>query len=365
MAVAQALDLAVLEHAQQRDLGFCGQIADFVEEDRAAVGRFESSETSLQRARERALLVAEELRRDERGRDGRAVHANERASGPMRLLVDGSRDQLLAAAGFAQDQDRGIGGGDLVDQREHASQGRRRPDDFLEHRRAIDLFAQRDVLVANPVFRLLAIVDVRRRRVPSDDVSVPVAHGTISDQEPAIVAVVTSGSLFVLERLTARERVASFLLKAFDIVGVKHSSAKLGTSRFVTAQAGVLERQVVDVECLSVRAEHRDHLRDHVNDRSELTFGLLQFGECIRERLLRACPLDRDQRDVPGLLEQFDVLRGSLISIARDASRTCRATRHCRRRSARTTPLGTRVAGRAFGTVPRGQTRGDRWRCLR
>src|SRR5439155_834413 len=163
--------------------------------------------------------------------------------GPMRLLVDGSRDQLLAGAGFAQNQYRGIGGGDFVDQREHASQGRRRPDDFLEHRRAIDLFAQRDVLVADPIFRLLAIVDVRRRRVPSDNVSVLIAHGTIPDQKPTIMAVVTSGSLFVLERLSPRERVASLLLEAFDIFGVKHSSAKRGTSRFVTAQAGILESQ--------------------------------------------------------------------------------------------------------------------------
>src|SRR6266481_9198452 len=123
---------------------------------------------------------------------------------PDATSVDGSRDQLLAGAGFAQNQDRGIGGGDLVDKREHASQGPRRPDNFLKHRRAIDLFAQRDVLVADPVFGLLPIVDVRRRRVPSDDVSVPVTHGAIPDQEPAILAVVTSGSLFVLERLSPR-----------------------------------------------------------------------------------------------------------------------------------------------------------------
>ena len=38
VAVAHALDLALLKDAQQRDLGFRRQIADFVEEDRAAVG---------------------------------------------------------------------------------------------------------------------------------------------------------------------------------------------------------------------------------------------------------------------------------------------------------------------------------------
>src|SRR6266853_1002464 len=105
VAVAHALDLAILKDAEQCDLGFRRQIADFVEENRATVCGFESPQTSLQRARERALLVAKELRRDERRRDGCAVHPNERASGSMRFPMDGSRDQFLAAAGVARDED--------------------------------------------------------------------------------------------------------------------------------------------------------------------------------------------------------------------------------------------------------------------
>jgi hypothetical protein len=88
---------------EQCDLGFRGQVADFVEENRAAVGGFESSQTSLERAREGALLVAKEFRRDERGWDRRAIHPNECARGSMRPLMNGSRDQFFAAAGFARD----------------------------------------------------------------------------------------------------------------------------------------------------------------------------------------------------------------------------------------------------------------------
>src|SRR6185295_13249209 len=105
VTVADAFDLAILEDTEQCDLGFRGQIADFVEEDRAAVGGFESPQTPLQRARERALLVAKEFRRDERRRDGCAVHPDERASGSVRFLMDGSRDQFLAAAGLTSDED--------------------------------------------------------------------------------------------------------------------------------------------------------------------------------------------------------------------------------------------------------------------
>jgi len=54
LAVANALDLPVLKHSEQCDLRFRGQIADFVEENRAAVGGFESPQPSLKRAGERA-----------------------------------------------------------------------------------------------------------------------------------------------------------------------------------------------------------------------------------------------------------------------------------------------------------------------
>src|SRR5258705_9803185 len=61
VAVAHALDLAILKNAEQCDLGFRRQVADFVEENRATVGGFESPQASLQRAGERALLVAKEF----------------------------------------------------------------------------------------------------------------------------------------------------------------------------------------------------------------------------------------------------------------------------------------------------------------
>jgi hypothetical protein len=104
---------------------------------------------------------------------------------------------------------------------------RRRPDDLLEHRRTVDLFAQRDVLVANSIFGTFAIVDVGGRGIPPHNAAVVIAQGPISDQEPAILAVVAPGSLFVLERFSAFECVTSLLPEALDIFRVKCSSAKV------------------------------------------------------------------------------------------------------------------------------------------
>src|SRR5260370_9323531 len=88
MTTADPFDLALLQHAQQRDLRFGWQVTDFVEQDGATVRRFESAETSLQRAGKGALLVAEQFRRDEGGGDRRAIHPDEGAARAPRARGD-------------------------------------------------------------------------------------------------------------------------------------------------------------------------------------------------------------------------------------------------------------------------------------
>ena len=56
---ADAIELAVGEHAQQSRLGFGRHVADFIEKQTAAVGLLETALTLLCRAGERAFLVAE------------------------------------------------------------------------------------------------------------------------------------------------------------------------------------------------------------------------------------------------------------------------------------------------------------------
>ena len=61
LAAAHALDDAVLQEAQQLGLQRQRHVADLVEEQRAAVGQLDLADGLLRRARERALLVAEQL----------------------------------------------------------------------------------------------------------------------------------------------------------------------------------------------------------------------------------------------------------------------------------------------------------------
>ena len=77
---ADALERAVLEHAQQPHLRVGRQLADLVEEERSAVGALEPALPLADRAGEAAALVTEELGIDQSGRDRAAVHAQEGAA---------------------------------------------------------------------------------------------------------------------------------------------------------------------------------------------------------------------------------------------------------------------------------------------
>ena len=63
-ARADRIDLALLQRAQQLDLGVERQFADFVEEQRAAIGLGELADVLFGGAGEGALLVAEQDRFD-------------------------------------------------------------------------------------------------------------------------------------------------------------------------------------------------------------------------------------------------------------------------------------------------------------
>ena len=103
---ADADDFAVLHDAQQPNLRGQRELADFVEEQRAAVGLLEPALAPRRRAGEGARLVAEQLRVDQLGGNRAAVDAAERAAAKRRVLVDRAGDDLLAGAGFAEQQHR-------------------------------------------------------------------------------------------------------------------------------------------------------------------------------------------------------------------------------------------------------------------
>jgi hypothetical protein len=108
LAGANGLVGALLQHAQQLHLQRQRQLADLVQEERAALGERDAAAPAARRARERAAHVAEQLALQQRLGDGAAVHRDERARGARRAAVDEAREHLLAGARLALQQHRRV-----------------------------------------------------------------------------------------------------------------------------------------------------------------------------------------------------------------------------------------------------------------
>src|ERR1700751_4440147 len=97
---AQAFDSALLQHAQQLGLQGQRQIADFIEEDRATVGLFESSAPAVESPSKRPLLVPKEFVLNHRVGKGAWGERHERFVGSLTESVDCLGDNALACAAF-------------------------------------------------------------------------------------------------------------------------------------------------------------------------------------------------------------------------------------------------------------------------
>lgn len=95
---AHGTDTALLQGPQQLHLGFIGKVPHFIQEERAAAGRFEGARLIADGPRERPLDMAEELRGCQFARYGAAIDRHERLSGAFALAVDQLRHMLLARA---------------------------------------------------------------------------------------------------------------------------------------------------------------------------------------------------------------------------------------------------------------------------
>src|SRR5690606_32465783 len=89
-------------------------LADFVEQNGAAIGQLEAADLTLVRTGEGAALVAEQLALKQTGREGGAVNLDEGAVGAGTAKVNGPCDEFLARAALAANEHGGAAVGDAV-----------------------------------------------------------------------------------------------------------------------------------------------------------------------------------------------------------------------------------------------------------
>ena len=106
--LAERVDFALLEEAQQLGLEVEPDVADLVEEEGAAVGAADDAREGRVGAGEGAAAVAEQLALEHVARHRGAVERHERPAGAVRGAMDRAGEHLLAGAGFAGDEDRKV-----------------------------------------------------------------------------------------------------------------------------------------------------------------------------------------------------------------------------------------------------------------
>ena len=108
-SAADAFEAMIVEHPKQLGLDARRQLADLVQEERAAARQLEATRASPVGAGEGALLMSEKLRLDERLGDRRAVDGDERAAPAWRQRVQGAREELFAGAALSRQEHRALG----------------------------------------------------------------------------------------------------------------------------------------------------------------------------------------------------------------------------------------------------------------
>ncbi len=136
---AHAPDLPRLEHPEQLGLQVCRELADLVQEDRAAVRLLEDAQPPFGGAGERPLLVAEELGVEEvRGNCG-AIDDPQGLAGPGAPGVDHLCRLALPGPGFTGQKHRDLARRRPLQQREGGPERDRRTDQASEAVRRGDL----------------------------------------------------------------------------------------------------------------------------------------------------------------------------------------------------------------------------------
>ncbi len=102
----QTPHFAIFQYAQQLGLRRRGHFADFIEQQRPAVGQLEAPDAALRRAGKRAALVSENFAFHQRFGNRRAIDGDERSRRARRKLMNRARDNLFPRSRLAGDQHR-------------------------------------------------------------------------------------------------------------------------------------------------------------------------------------------------------------------------------------------------------------------
>src|SRR5208283_5405088 len=116
---AEPLELALLQHAEKFDLDGGRHVSDFIEKERALIGKFEFARLAGGRSGKSSFFVTEKLALQQIFRNRGAVDLDERPGGAARFFVNGARNEVFAHSALAAQKNGGVGGRNPFNGGEH------------------------------------------------------------------------------------------------------------------------------------------------------------------------------------------------------------------------------------------------------
>src|SRR5258707_2004738 len=120
--------------------------------------------------------MAKQFRGNQRGWKRSTIHTNEGTTRSLGSFVDGTGDEFFACASFPGNQNGRVGGSDFGNSGKNGLQRPRCADNFLKHRSLVDLLANGNVFLLKFLFGSLALINIRKRNIPTLDLSLVVVQ---------------------------------------------------------------------------------------------------------------------------------------------------------------------------------------------
>src|SRR5580692_5531988 len=132
LVAAQPLELLFLQRAEQLRLQLQTNVADFIKEQSAAIGKLPTAALLQQSAGECTFLVSEELAFDQPGRNGGTIEPDKCSVSSWTEAMNSARNQLFAGTGLAVQQDSRSRWSDNLDPLKDFAQSGALAHDILE-----------------------------------------------------------------------------------------------------------------------------------------------------------------------------------------------------------------------------------------
>src|SRR5258707_15856886 len=89
------------------------------------------------------------------------------------------------------------------------------------------------------------IVDVGSARVPAQRLPGLVQQRFVTDEKPSVRPVFSSRPLLIFERLASGQRLLSFVAQSLDILGMKHSIAKVRLHYVINGKTRIIQHCLI------------------------------------------------------------------------------------------------------------------------